>query len=549
MHADHAVDDEFQARQAHAFVGQLGEVKGAVRVTDVHHDFERQVRHGIHGVLADIEAQLAFEDKAGVTLGAGHGYALAIAQHVGGIATANHRRNTQLTGDDRCVAGTPAAVGNDGAGALHHRFPVRVGHVGNQHVAGLNFVHLGHVVNNLDRASTNALADGTAFHQYGAFFLKQVALHHIDVRAALHGFRAGLNDVELAIIAIFGPLDVHRPAVVLLDDQRLLGQLGDFGIAQTETRTLGAINIDHLDRTTGLGFIAVDHLDCFAAQVAAQDGRAASFQGLLVHVKFVGVDRTLHHGFAQAVSAGDKHHVTEARLGVEGEQHAGSAGFRTDHALHASRQGDQFVVEALVYAVSDGTVVEQRGEYFLGSADHVVHAADVQEGFLLTSKRSVRQVFGGCRGAHGHCHIWIAGGHGFECRADFAVQALGELGFHHPLTDLRTGAGQGVDVIHVQRIQSSMDLLIQATEFEKVAVGLSGGGKTTGNRYTGAGKIADHLAQGGVLAPYVLDVVVAELIEGNYVLYQGDLSTSGLEKRRMPENPLPRRPAPRWPAP
>ncbi len=51
VHADHAVDDEFQTGQAHTGVRQLREVEGAVRVADVHHDLERQIRHGIHGVF------------------------------------------------------------------------------------------------------------------------------------------------------------------------------------------------------------------------------------------------------------------------------------------------------------------------------------------------------------------------------------------------------------------------------------------------------------------------------------------------------------------
>src|SRR5690606_14696636 len=131
-----------------------------------------------------------------------------------------------------------------------------------------------------------------------------------------------------------------------------------------------------LDRTTGLGFVAIDHLDRLAAQVAAQNGRAAGFQGRLVYVEFVRVDRALHHGFTEAVGAGDEYHVTEAGLGIEREHHAGGAGFRTHHALHAGGQRDQLVIEALVHTVGNGAVVEQGGEDFLGGADHVVHAAD-----------------------------------------------------------------------------------------------------------------------------------------------------------------------------
>ncbi|MNJ63937.1 hypothetical protein D3C77_598660 [compost metagenome] len=70
-----------------------------------------------------------------------------------------------------------------------------------------------------------------------------------------------------------------------------------------------------------------------------------------------------------------------------------------------------------------------------------------------------------------------------------------------------------------------MDLIVQTAQLEKIAIGLSRGGETARYGNTGTGEVADHLAQGGVLAPYPLDIVVAELIEGNYVLNQGDFST------------------------
>ena len=39
MHANVVVDDELQARQTHAFVGQLAKVKRQLGVAHVHHDF------------------------------------------------------------------------------------------------------------------------------------------------------------------------------------------------------------------------------------------------------------------------------------------------------------------------------------------------------------------------------------------------------------------------------------------------------------------------------------------------------------------------------
>ncbi|MNQ31146.1 hypothetical protein D3C85_445110 [compost metagenome] len=534
MHADHAVDDELQAGQAHTGVRQLREVEGAVRVADVHHDLERQIRHGVDGVLLDVEAQFAFEDVTSVAFGAGHGHALAVLEQLGSVAATNHCRNPQLTGDDRRVAGTAATVGDDGAGALHDRFPVRVGHVGNQYVAWLDLVHLGHVLDDADLAGADALADGTAFHQHGAGFLQQVTFHDVGLGAALHGFRTGLHDVQLAVVTVLGPLDVHRALVVLLDDHRLLGQLADFSVGQAETCAFSLVHVDGLDRTTGLGLVAVDHLDGFAAQVAAQDRRTTGSQRALVDVELIRVHRALYDGFTQAVGAGDEHHVTETRFGVEGEHHAGSAGFRTHHALHASRQGDQFVVEALVHAVGNCTVVEQRSEHLFGGADNVFNATDVQEGFLLTGERGVGQVFGGGGRTHGHGHVRVAGRQRGKRGADFGIQFFGEFGFHDPLTDLCAGFGQGVDVVDVERIEGRVDLVVEAAQFEEITISLSRRGEAAGDRNTGACQVTDHLAQGCVLAPHMLNIVFAELIEGNYVLYQGDLSTNCVGKAQKP---------------
>ncbi len=130
--------------------------------------------------LGDFSFKQAFVNVAGIAFGTGHGDKRRAIQPLGGIAAADHRRNAQLTGDDGRVTGTPATVGNNGAGTLHHRFPIRVGHVGDQHIAGLHLVHLGDVVDDLDRAGADALADGAAFHQHGAFLLEQVALHDVD---------------------------------------------------------------------------------------------------------------------------------------------------------------------------------------------------------------------------------------------------------------------------------------------------------------------------------------------------------------------------------
>ncbi len=196
----------------------------------------------------------------------------------------------------------------------------------------------------------------------------------------------------------------------------------------------------------------------------------------------------------------------------------------------AGRQGHQLVVEALVHAVGDGAVVEQRSEHFLGRADHVIDAADVEEGFLLAGERGVRQVFSGSRGTHGNGHVVVVGGHFGEGRTDFRIQAWREFGFHDPLANLRAGLGQGIDVVNVQRVERGVNAVVQPTLLEKVTVRLSRSGKAARHRHAGTGEVTDHLAQGCVLAPHMLHIMDAELIEGNYVLYQGDLSTNCVGK-------------------
>src|SRR3546814_14231764 len=88
-------------------------------------------------------------------------------------------------------------------------------------------------------ASADLLADRAAFGEHRTLAaLELVATQHVDRRARLHGFRTRLQDVQLAVDAILAPLDVHRPAVVLLDDAGLAGEGFDFGVGQREAVAL-----------------------------------------------------------------------------------------------------------------------------------------------------------------------------------------------------------------------------------------------------------------------------------------------------------------------
>ena len=392
VHADVVVDDELEPREAHAVIGQLREVEGQLRVADVHHQLDVDLGHHAALDLGDLGLEQAVVDVAGVALGAAHGDQGAVLQQVGGVAAADHGRNAQFARDDGRVAGAPAAVGDDGRGALHHRLPVRVGHVGDQHVAGLHLVHLADAVDQPHRAGADLLADRAALGQHGAAAQQLEALLGLALLLAFHGLGTGLEDVDLAVGAVLAPFDVHRAAVVLLDHQRVFGELLDLVVGQRIAVALLGLHVGGLDQLArGLLLLGRGefHLDQLGAQVAADHRALAGTQGGLVDVELVGVHGTLHHGLAQAVARGDEHHVLEARLGVDGEHHAGRAEVGAHHALHAGRQRHHVVGEALVHAVADGAVVVEGGEHLLHLVQHVLDADDVQEGFLLAGEGGV----------------------------------------------------------------------------------------------------------------------------------------------------------------
>src|SRR5690606_41384171 len=68
--------------------------------------------------------------------------ALAVPYPLGRLAGADHRREAILAGDDRHVAHRAADVADRGADLLEDRAPGRIGHLADEHVAGLDAADL-----------------------------------------------------------------------------------------------------------------------------------------------------------------------------------------------------------------------------------------------------------------------------------------------------------------------------------------------------------------------------------------------------------------------
>src|SRR5690606_42092161 len=108
----------------------------------------------------------------------------------------------------RGVIRAPAAVGHDGGGQLHDRLPIGVGHVGDQHIALLDAVHLAGTFDDPNDASRCLRVDGTADDQRFAPAPHAVARQHA-ARAALDCFGPGLDHVDVTVLPVLDPLDVH----------------------------------------------------------------------------------------------------------------------------------------------------------------------------------------------------------------------------------------------------------------------------------------------------------------------------------------------------
>ena len=147
--------------------------------------------------------------------------------------------------------------------------------------------------------------------------------------------------------------------------------------------------------------IGIDHFYLFAAQIPAQHCRATRLQGGLVHIEFIGIDRALHHHLAQAVAAGDKNHITKTAFRIQRKHDAAGADIGTHHFLDAGGKSHVAMVEALVLAVGNGPVIEQRGEHLAYFQLDVIQPRDIEKSLLLAGKRSVGQVFR--RGRRSHC--------------------------------------------------------------------------------------------------------------------------------------------------
>ena len=333
-----------------------------------------------------------------VALGAADGDDLSGLEALGGCFRADHRRNPELARDDRRVAGAPAAIGDDGGGAFHHRAPVGSGDVRDEDLAGLEAVELRAVVEDAHGAGCDLAAHGSPGDRRLGSGRQPVVGQLAHVALGGHRLGPGLHDVEVAVERVLGPFDVHGAVfagagrVVLLDAHGAGCQLQDLLVADAEAPSPGLGRGD-VGRAPGRAPVSVDHPDLLVAETAAEDRAGSVLEGRLVDVELVGIDGTLHDVLAEAVGGGHEDHVAEGRVRVEREQNAARRLVGAHHLHHPDRQRHLEVIEAVVDAIADTAVGEQAREAALTGIDERLATGHVQVGLVLAGEAGRRQVF------------------------------------------------------------------------------------------------------------------------------------------------------------
>ncbi len=119
-------------------------------------------------------------------------------------------------------------------------------------------------------------------------------------------------------------------------------------------------------------------------------------------IEFVGIDLALNDVLAQAITAGDQHHVAESGLGIEGEDDAAGALVGPHHIHDRDRKRHFQVIESVLVAIDDGAVGEQGGEAAAAGLEHRLFAAYVDVTVMLAGKAGIGKILRGGRTAHRH---------------------------------------------------------------------------------------------------------------------------------------------------
>ena len=149
-------------------------------------------------------------------------------------------RNAELACNNGGVAGPPAALRHDRGRDLHDRLPIRAGRVCHQNLARLEGCEAVSVGNDPRGPDRDLLTDRSTRGQHRGGSLEGIAFERRRRPARGHRFGSSLDHVELSVIGILGPFDIHRHRmpglrrVMVLDRDGVVGKLEHLRVVDAE---------------------------------------------------------------------------------------------------------------------------------------------------------------------------------------------------------------------------------------------------------------------------------------------------------------------------
>ena len=326
MDADVIRDDELCPRQPDSLVRNRRQIEGPTRIADDQH----HLRVGLgDGGRVDAIDRIRNAPGIHVPLGsfrAAHGHLIAVTQPGSRVFGADNAGQSKFARDDGSVRGAASFVGHDGRHTPHDGFPVRIGHLGHEHLTSLNRLERLDVPDHTHPPDADALTDGLSPHERCPGYRGQA----VDVGGCgprfrgMDGLRSRLDDHEIAGEAVLCPLDVHRLrvarelGVVHFDEARPARQREHILVIQAVPSAL--LSRRWLASRT-FAAVRVDETHFLRAEPTADDGAMSGRERWFEHGPFIGRHDALDNELPEAIRAGHRDHIAKARFGVEREDH------------------------------------------------------------------------------------------------------------------------------------------------------------------------------------------------------------------------------------
>ncbi len=221
----------------------------------------------------------------------------------------------------------------------------------------------------------------------------------------------------------YGPLNVHRHPIQRLDFGAELRQSNDLRILKR-----GGLALRFWD---GYFFRAAVHARGHGLLVG--DLTRKNCVVCLIHREAIRRHHTADHGLAQAPGCADHDLAAPPVHRVRGE-HDARCLCRNERLYHHGQAHD-FLMNGVLHPVADRPRRPQRRPAAFDRVQHGLDAAHIEEGFLLTSERCIRQVLGGSR--RPYCHRFIPSSKRGVGRFDGG----GNISGHTPLGKERANLG------------------------------------------------------------------------------------------------------------